>query len=123
MKIFWGSLIVLVLQTSVHAAEKITIAYPTPNANVTMPLAHKRGFLKEEGIEAQLVRVAAPAAIATLVNGEVDYYTTIAAGCPRSDPRLAGQSRGLLRDWLCLRRSSLGLSSNRSKSLREKRLR
>jgi NitT/TauT family transport system substrate-binding protein len=82
VKIFWGSLIVLVLQTSVYAADKIRIAYPNPNANVTIPLAHKRGFLKEEGLEAQLVRVSGAAALATLVNGEVDYYTPITSAVP-----------------------------------------
>jgi NitT/TauT family transport system substrate-binding protein len=82
VKIFWGSLIVLVLHASTDAADKITIAYPVPSANVTMPLAHKRGFLKEEGLEAQLVRVAGTAAMGTLVNGEVDYSTSIAPAVP-----------------------------------------
>jgi ABC-type nitrate/sulfonate/bicarbonate transport system substrate-binding protein len=82
VKIFWGSLIVLVLQTSIYAADKITIAYPIPSANVTMPLAHKRGFLKEEGLDAQLVRVSGTAAMATLVNGEADYFTVTITAVP-----------------------------------------
>jgi ABC-type nitrate/sulfonate/bicarbonate transport system substrate-binding protein len=82
VKIFWGSLIVLVLQASVYAADKITIAYPVPSANVTMPLSHKKGFLKEEGLEAQLVRVSGGAGMATLVNGEVDYYTVTNPAVP-----------------------------------------
>ena len=67
---------------STYAADKITIAYPVPSANVTIPLALKIGFLKEEGLEAQLVRVSGGAAMATLVNGEVDYYTVINPAVP-----------------------------------------
>jgi NitT/TauT family transport system substrate-binding protein len=63
---------------SAYAADKIRIAYPNPNAAiVTIPLAHKRGFLKEEGLDAEFVRVGGAPAMASLVNGEVDYYTAI----------------------------------------------
>jgi NitT/TauT family transport system substrate-binding protein len=63
---------------SAYAADKIRIAYPNPNAAiVTIPLAQKKGFLKEEGLEAEFVRVSGATAMASLVNGEVDYTTSI----------------------------------------------
>ena len=78
MKIFWGLLIVLVLHASTDAADKIRIAYPNLNsAIVAIPLAHKRGFLNEGALEAEFVRVSGAAAMAPLVNGEVDYYAAI----------------------------------------------
>ena len=80
MKIFWGSLIVLVLQTSVHAADRIRIAYPAPLGHfITLPLAQKKGFFREEGIEAELVQLRGPATKAALLNGEIDYHPGIPA--------------------------------------------
>jgi NitT/TauT family transport system substrate-binding protein len=71
-------LVVFLFHSSAYAADKIRIAYPNPNAGIiTIPLAHKRGFLKEEGLDAEFVRVAGAPAMAALVNGEVDYYTAI----------------------------------------------
>jgi ABC-type nitrate/sulfonate/bicarbonate transport system substrate-binding protein len=44
---------------------------------MTFPLAQKRGFLKEEGIEAEIIRISAAAGRAALSGGEVDYSTGI----------------------------------------------
>ena len=78
MKIFLASVMVLLLQTSVHAADKIRIAYSTPGSSfITLPLAQKKGFFKEEGIEAELVQIRGPAVRAAFFNGEIDYYTGI----------------------------------------------
>ena len=78
MKIFWGLLIVLVLDASTDAADKIRVAYPNLNvAILAIPLAHKRGFLNEEALEAEFLRVSGAVARAPLVNGEVDYYAAI----------------------------------------------
>jgi ABC-type nitrate/sulfonate/bicarbonate transport system substrate-binding protein len=44
---------------------------------MTFPLAQKRGFLKEEGIEAEIIRISAAAGRAALTGGEVDYSTGI----------------------------------------------
>src|SRR5215475_1341556 len=47
-----------VLQTSVHAADKVRISIANLSGQfMTFALAHKRGFLKEEGIEAEIIRV------------------------------------------------------------------
>jgi hypothetical protein len=48
-------LTVFLLDTSVHAADKIRISIPNLSGQfMTMPLAQKRGFLKEEGIDAEI---------------------------------------------------------------------
>jgi NitT/TauT family transport system substrate-binding protein len=71
-------LAILVFQVSVHAADKIRIAVPGPGAHfMTFPLAQKRGFLKEEGLEAEIIRVFGTVAIAALTSGEIDYFTAI----------------------------------------------
>ena len=51
-------LTVFVLHTSVQAADKVRISIPNLSGQfMTMSLAHKRGFLKEEGIDAEIIRV------------------------------------------------------------------
>ena len=38
-------------------------------------MAQKRGFLKEEGIEAEIVTISGPVANIALASGEIDYFT------------------------------------------------
>ena len=67
-----------VLHTSVHAANKIRIGVPVLAVQfVTMPLAQKKGFLKEEGLETEIIRISGSAASAALVSRELDYYLFI----------------------------------------------
>jgi NitT/TauT family transport system substrate-binding protein len=47
---------------------------------MTLPLAHKRGFLKEEGIEAEIIRVTGGASSAALSSGDLDYGTGMSVG-------------------------------------------
>src|SRR6185503_10468592 len=69
---------VLILCGPIHAADKIRISMTGfAGQFMTFPLAQKRGFLKEEGIEAEIIRIAAAAARAALTNGDVDYSTGI----------------------------------------------
>jgi len=75
-----GSLIVpFLFQTSVQAADKIRIAYPSAVGHfITLPLAEKKGFLKEKNIDAEIIRIATGAArVPALVSGDVDYYTGV----------------------------------------------
>ncbi len=61
---------------SVHAADKIRITVSGLSGQfMTFPLAQKRGFLKEEGIEAEIIRITGAASRAALSSGEVDYGT------------------------------------------------
>jgi NitT/TauT family transport system substrate-binding protein len=74
-----GSLIVVfVLQASVHAADKIRIGYPSTVGHfITLPLAQKKGFLREGGIDAEIVQIRPLAAVPALANGEIDYYAGV----------------------------------------------
>jgi NitT/TauT family transport system substrate-binding protein len=85
--IFVVLLTTFVFQAPVHAADKIRIGYPSPSA-ITLPLAQKKGFLKEEGIDAEIIRIPSPASLAALVNGDIDYYSAIS-------PVVAAAVRGL----------------------------
>ena len=61
-----------------QAADKIRISMTGfAGQFMTFPLAQKRGFLKEEGFEAEVLRIAAVAGRAALTNGDIDYSTGI----------------------------------------------
>jgi len=67
-----------VLHDPSYAADKIRISMTGfAGQFMTFPLAQKRGFLKEEGIEAEIIRISAAAGRAALASGEVDYSTGI----------------------------------------------
>jgi NitT/TauT family transport system substrate-binding protein len=68
-------LAIFVFQASAHAVDKIRIAMPADAGHFTIPLAQKRGFLKEEGIEAEIITITGPVANIALASGEIDYYT------------------------------------------------
>jgi NitT/TauT family transport system substrate-binding protein len=64
---------------SVGAVDKIRIGVPQQVVHwMTFPLALKKGFFKEEGFDAEIVRITGPSGRSALVSGEIDYYTTIA---------------------------------------------
>ena len=61
-----------------QAADKIRISMTGfAGQFMTFPLAQKRGFLKEEGFEAEVLRIAAAAGRAALTNDDIDYSTGI----------------------------------------------
>src|SRR5262245_59127990 len=77
-KILLVLLTICVLHSSSHAADKVRVGYPAPIANfITLPLAQKKGFFKEEGLDAEIIRIRPPASYAALVNGDIDYYSGI----------------------------------------------
>jgi ABC-type nitrate/sulfonate/bicarbonate transport system substrate-binding protein len=67
-------LAIFVFQAAANAADKIHIAMPADAGHFTIPLAQKRGFLKEEGIEAEIITITGPVANIALASGEIDYY-------------------------------------------------
>jgi NitT/TauT family transport system substrate-binding protein len=68
-----------ILETSVQATDKIRIGYPSPSVgHISLPLAQKKGFLKEQNIDAEIIRIPSPASLAALVNGDIDYYSAVA---------------------------------------------
>ena len=74
-KIFAVLLGILIFQASVQAADKIRIGMPADAGHFTLPLAQKRGFLKEEGFEAEVITISGPVANVALSNGDIDYFT------------------------------------------------
>ena len=81
LKIFAVLLTILVFHCSVDAADKIRIAIPNLAVQfITMPLAQKKGFLKEEGLEAEIIQMqSATAVMSALVSREIDYSVGIAS--------------------------------------------
>lgn len=72
-------LCVFVLHASALAADKIRIALANPTISLlTFPLAQKRGFFTEEGLEAEIILMRGNVPVAALVNGEIDYFVGIA---------------------------------------------
>jgi len=73
--------IISILHSSVQAADKIRIGFSELIASYSsLPLAQKRGFLQEEGLQAEFIRMNTTVGLATLVTGEIDYYTQLAGG-------------------------------------------
>jgi ABC-type nitrate/sulfonate/bicarbonate transport system substrate-binding protein len=82
MKPILGALItVLLFHGSVQGADKVRISIANLSGQfMTFPLAYKRGFLKEEGIEAEIIRVTGGASAAALSSGDLDYGTGMTLG-------------------------------------------
>ena len=81
LKLLVGLLTVFLLQASAHAADQIRISISNLSGQfMTFALAHKRGFLKEEGIEAEIIQVTGGASAAALSSGDLDYGTGMALG-------------------------------------------
>jgi ABC-type nitrate/sulfonate/bicarbonate transport system substrate-binding protein len=77
VKIIWAALIIFLLNASVQAADKIRVAIP-PGVHVYIPLAQKKGFFKEEGLDTEVIDMPSPAvAIAALATEEIDYLSVI----------------------------------------------
>lgn len=78
MKLIIALLALFFLNGPVHALDRVRISMTGfAGQFMTFPLAQKRGFLKEEGIEAEVIRISAAAGRAALSGGEVDYSTGI----------------------------------------------
>ena len=73
--------IIPILHSSVQAADKIRIGFSELIASYSsLPLAQRRGFLQEEGLQAEFIRMNTTVGLTTLVTGEIDYYTQLAGG-------------------------------------------
>ena len=70
------SLVSLFAVASSYSAENVRVAYPSMNTSVfCLIIAQKEGYLKEEGIDAQLLSIRGEIAIRTTLAGEVDFFT------------------------------------------------
>lgn len=78
-----GLITIFLLQTSAFAADRIRIDYPGPAAQfIPLPLAQNKGFLKQEGLDAEIIQMRSAAAMAGLVSGEIDYFVSIGLAVP-----------------------------------------
>jgi NitT/TauT family transport system substrate-binding protein len=77
--IFAVLLAVFVCHASVDAADKIRIGFAPGASSTPFPLAQKKGFFREEGLEAELIRMSSTVAAAALASGEADYVTGMSA--------------------------------------------
>jgi len=68
---------VSLLLTSAEAAEKVRLAYSAGTSSLLFLLAHKKGLLKAEGVEADVIRMTGNIPVAALVSGEIDYHTVL----------------------------------------------
>jgi NitT/TauT family transport system substrate-binding protein len=65
---------IILISSPVDAAELIRIAVSNPNMpNLTVAIAQRRGFFKEENIEVEIIRMNPNVAITALATGDVDY--------------------------------------------------
>src|ERR1700741_4514078 len=78
-KIFISSTMFFLLTGSVRAVDRVRIGVPQQVVHwMVFPLAQQKGFFKEEGFDAEIVRITGPSGRSALMSGDIDYYTTIA---------------------------------------------
>jgi ABC-type nitrate/sulfonate/bicarbonate transport system substrate-binding protein len=81
IRILGALLGVLVLHTAAGAADRIRIGFPDLAAQfLPLPLGEARGFFKEEGLQAEFIRIRPAIASAALASGEIDYDAVIGNG-------------------------------------------
>ncbi|HSE88652.1 MAG TPA: ABC transporter substrate-binding protein [Candidatus Binatia bacterium] len=78
LKILVVLLSTFIFHASVHAANKIRIGYGAGTGSLLILLAHKKGFLKAEGFDAEVIRMTANVPIAALLSDEIDYNAATA---------------------------------------------
>lgn len=79
-KLLAPALLVAMLAGASSAADKIKIGVPNYNlSNLSVGVAQKKGFFKEEGIEAELIAMRSSVVMAALVSADLDYTTLLGA--------------------------------------------
>jgi len=74
-----AAIILLVANGRASPVEKIRVGVPQQVVHwMVFPLAQQKGFFKEEGFDAEIVRITGPSGRSALMSGDIDYYTTIA---------------------------------------------
>lgn len=73
-KIFLLLISLLFLAESGQAADRVRLSVVNPNLTfLPAGVALKKGFFKEEGLEAEVIRMTSPIAMTALSNGDIDY--------------------------------------------------
>ena len=79
-KIAVAVLALIALFSAADAADKIRIAVSNPNMpNLTVAIAQRKGFFKQESIDAEIIRMNPNVAITALAAGDIDYCQLFAA--------------------------------------------
>ena len=124
-QLFVALLAICLLQTSVQATEKIRISTPADAAHFTMHLAQRRGFLKEEGFDAEVIVISGPVANVALSNGDTDYFSGFGSAlrsilqglplrfvaCYRPTPHFMLQSRPEYKSVRDLKGKTIGITA------------
>jgi ABC-type nitrate/sulfonate/bicarbonate transport system substrate-binding protein len=77
LRLFSACFIVLLCNARTSfALDTVRVAYPSMNTSVfCLIIAQKEGYLREEGLDAQLLSIRGEIAIRTALAGEVDFFT------------------------------------------------
>lgn len=74
-----AAILLLLANGTASPAEKIRVGVPQQVVHwMVFPLAQQKGLFKEEGFDAEIVRITGPSGRSALMSGDIDYYTTIA---------------------------------------------
>jgi ABC-type nitrate/sulfonate/bicarbonate transport system substrate-binding protein len=66
----------LLTPLSAHAAENVRVAYPSMNNSVfCLTIAQKEGYMREEGLNVELLSIRGEIAIRIALAGEIDFFT------------------------------------------------
>ena len=78
-KIVAAAIMWLIASGTAPAVDKIRVGVPQQVVHwMVFPLAQQKGFFREEGFDAEIVRITGPSGRSALMSGDIDYYTTIA---------------------------------------------
>lgn len=86
--------LILLIVTSVAEARSVQVSIPAHSvSHIAFYVAQENGYYRDEGLEVQLVLMAAPVAIRALIGGDVDVSTVGGSGIP---PIIRGASLDFL---------------------------
>ena len=70
------TLLLLILSSRAQALENVRVAYPSMNNSVfCLIIAQKEGYLREEGLNVELLSIRGEIAIRITLAGEIDFFT------------------------------------------------
>src|SRR6476620_894877 len=73
--------LVLAQSVGVDASDKIRLGFPDLAAQfIPLPMAEKRDFFKEQGLQGEFIRIRPAISSAALVSGEIDYDMVLGNG-------------------------------------------
>ena len=73
--VVWGLFSLVTIDSSL-AIENLRVAYPSLNTSVfALIIAQKEGYMKEEGLNVELLSIRGEIAIRTTLAGDVDFFT------------------------------------------------